>query len=710
VVLHCHTEQCDPGDIVKKLRLDWSDLRDNNKPPTKTAQPLPSERQVERWAEALKADRYWTKTRRISRAVLDRYQIGWDASARSPDGRVGAYTFPYRDAKGQLLNVKLRWQAAGNQKKTFRLFAGNATNFLWPADQLDSRWVVLVEGEPDALLAITNNIPAITSITGAGGAVRAARLYAPILKGIHVVIVADASDTGRKSAKAVAEIIVNYAEAVRVFDPFPQRDDDSDLWDWFNHHGDDAYDDFRNEIRGLPVLNKSDIDVPSRDLLFPDGTFNPPRLGMAAEDVGKLRTGPGGSLWRYEDGVYRLDKNEKWLSGYVRGALGEDFRANRLREVVSWCKANIANVPTEPSSEYVNTRNGLLYWDEKPPRLEAHSPEIPSIIQINAAWDTKARCPGVMTFLGEVLPDDCIDFMFEWIGYLLIPDSRRFQKALMLEGPRDTGKSTLLKLIGDFLGDQAVTHHTLQSICDDRFTAADLYGRLANVYADLDARNVEHSGKFKAIVGGDPINAEHKFGQTFTFSPTARMLYSANEPPGTNDQSDAYYKRWLILPMHNQLAEKEQDGSLDQRIATPEEMSGLLNAAVAGLKRLMARGMFSVPKSMKEAATRYRANTDTVVAWGMECLVMKGGVRTRQTDLYNSYRLWCDHNNRRELGLQRFKEQALRLYPRMRLGVKDGYPVFVGGLLKVRPKEPQAKVISFDVSKRARQKGAAKSP
>jgi putative DNA primase/helicase len=117
-------------------------------------------------------------------------------------------------------------------------------------------------------------------------------------------------------------------------------------------------------------------------------------------------------------------------------------------------------------------------------------------------------------------------------------------------------------------------------------------------------------------------------------------------------------------------------------LTTPEELSGLLNEAVAGLKRLEKRRRFLVPESMQEAAREYRENTDTVVAWGNEDLVWERKARIRVTEAFENYGEWCATNNRRPLGLQRFKQHTVNDFPRLRLSSKDGYPVFVGAELK----------------------------
>ena len=78
------------------------------------------------------------------------------------------------------------------------------------------------------------------------------------------------------------------------------------------------------------------------------------------------------------------------------------------------------------------------------------------------------------------------------------------------------------------------------------FKRADLFGKLVNMFADLDSRALKSSSYFKAIVSGDAMDAERKHRDPFYFRPFARLVYSANEIPQSNDKSFAYYRRWCI--------------------------------------------------------------------------------------------------------------------------------------------------------------------
>ena len=103
------------------------------------------------------------------------------------------------------------------------------------------------------------------------------------------------------------------------------------------------------------------------------------------------------------------------------------------------------------------------------------------------------------------------------------------------------------ELFEQFLGDQNVSHASIQELNNARFAIADLHGKLANVCADLKAEKLTSTGTFKILVSGDTIRAQKKHGQPFDFRNIAKLIFSANEIPESNDQTYAYFKRWIVL-------------------------------------------------------------------------------------------------------------------------------------------------------------------
>ena len=139
---------------------------------------------------------------------------------------------------------------------------------------------------------------------------------------------------------------------------------------------------------------------------------------------------------------------------------------------------------------------------------------------------------------------------WEILGDLLTPD-RSVQKAICLLGEGGNGKSVFLDLATHFVGAENVCHLSLQRLEADRFSAARLYGKLANICTDLPGERLSSSAMFKAITGCDRITAEVKYRDSFEFTPFARLLFSANRLPASSDASQAFFDRWLIVPFAN---------------------------------------------------------------------------------------------------------------------------------------------------------------
>ena len=166
---------------------------------------------------------------------------------------------------------------------------------------------------------------------------------------------------------------------------------------------------------------------------------------------------------------------------------------------------------------------------------------------------------------------------------------------------------------------------------------------------------------FKAITGGDMISGERKFQPPFTFRPFARLLYSANQPPPTSDSSDAFFRRWEILPFERSFQRTAQPRLLDA-LTTPSERSGLLNHALEALPRL-ATGGFTGTIASTRAADRFQADADSVAGFISERCYLEEGVRIDKPSLALAYKDWCAENDCRRLSTQRFNERLRELVP-----------------------------------------------
>lgn len=367
----------------------------------------------------------------------------------------------------------------------------------------------------------------------------------------------------------------------------------------------------------------------------------------------------------YRNGAYRPG-GDVFLREACKSALGDDFRTRHLTEVLACVETATRRSPGEADShlDLLNCKNGMVNWQSG--KILPHSPEYLSSVQFPINYRPEARCPAIEKFLNEVLPADCIAPILELVGYLLLPDTS-LEIATMLEGAGANGKSTLMGVVDALLGPENVSHIPLQALGENRFAAAQLEGRLANLFPDLDARLIKTSGTFKALVSGDPIMAERKFGVPFSLRPYARLIFSCNRLPRSWDTSEAFFRRWLIIAFPNSFEGERADTKLLGKLTTEDELSGLLNLAIKGLRTLTARGRFVKPETAKKALQEYRLQSDPALSFLAEqCTTEaegKADLLVGKDALYAAYRTFCEAEGIYPDSRRAFNKRFQDLYP-----------------------------------------------
>jgi putative DNA primase/helicase len=301
------------------------------------------------------------------------------------------------------------------------------------------------------------------------------------------------------------------------------------------------------------------------------------------------------------------------------------------------------------SPDLIPVNNGVL--DRSTRTLTPYTPEKPFISKIAVNFDPNADCPAFKLFLQETFYTDDIPVVEEIIGDTFYR-SYWHKKSLMLLGPGDNGKSVLLGVEGSLLGKQNISARGLQELERDKFAKADLFGKFANIYADLSSIGLQKTGTFKLLTGRDHITAERKYKDPFTYINYAKLHFSANELPATKDQTPAFFDRWLLIeppyrfvdhPREN-CNEKQRDPQLLEKLTTDEELAGILNLALEGLDRLLANGQFTKSNASEAVKERWIARTDSLQAFVKNCVQPKKDCFVTKDNLFASYQQYCEEH------------------------------------------------------------------
>lgn len=276
-------------------------------------------------------------------------------------------------------------------------------------------------------------------------------------------------------------------------------------------------------------------------------------------------------------------------------------------------------------------------------------------------YDPTATCPKIDAFYHQIQEgDDNVKRLYELTGYLLYK-AYPLKKIFILYGPHDTGKTTLATELWQkhFLGSDAVSSLSIQSIQDDKFDRIKLKGKHANISPELPENTyIKDTSLFKALTGNDMISARLMHSQKeVKFVNFAKIIFLTNHIPMTSEGDDAFFNRVEIFEFFHEFKDGvDANANIIKEIATESELSGLLNESVRALQELLKRMTFTASRSVKEKKDYYliksnpfRYYIDNVLGFnnGIEQIDDPDGnlVRAYKQDVYANFVLFCKRYN-----------------------------------------------------------------
>lgn len=346
-------------------------------------------------------------------------------------------------------------------------------------------------------------------------------------------------------------------------------------------------------------------------------------------------------LYVYENGYYQ--KDEKIIESKMID-LYPSIKQTQRNEVLSYIRIkthiNSGNIKIDPY--IINLKN--TRYNIKTGQCLEFTPEAIEFDRIPVVYDPSSYCADLDKMLNRVFLGDreVIDLFEEMIGACLLKHNR-YQKAFMLYGAGSNGKSTILNLIKTFLGGSNYASMALEKVTD-RFNVAELENKLANIGDDIDNVTIKDTGTLKKLFAGNSIQVERKGERPFSIEPYATHVYSCNNIPRSFDKSDGFYRRWLFIPFNARFSSSDPDYDplIEDKITTPEALSYLLNLGIRGAERLIKKGHFTEPESVKEALEAYKADNSTTLSWIEDQELKTTYFIENSTDkIYSDFVDWC---------------------------------------------------------------------
>lgn len=308
-------------------------------------------------------------------------------------------------------------------------------------------------------------------------------------------------------------------------------------------------------------------------------------------------------------------------------------------------KGVVQRDPGTDDDRCIACANGVLDLDTMD--LMVHHPRRFNLTSLPYDYDPDATCPQWLAFLASVLPaQDERDMLQEWFGYVA-SGRTDLQKMLHMFGAPRSGKGTIIRIMEALIGGDAVTSPTLQSLAG-QFGEQQLIGKTLAVMSDI-SWEVRDAGTsievLKSISGEDSREVNRKNRPYWHGKLGVRFVLSCNDTPKLKDASGALVSRMLHLEFKISFLGREDSGLTDRLMA---ELSGILNWALAGLKRLNQQGRFSVTESSHEAENQINRENNHVFGFVEDQAYLDANAPRRLLDdVHRSYLAWCERANRK---------------------------------------------------------------
>lgn len=364
-------------------------------------------------------------------------------------------------------------------------------------------------------------------------------------------------------------------------------------------------------------------------------------ISVAEEIISKHRLIKyNGTIYEYSDNYYQP---AEFLRKYVRDSYF-GIKNNQVNEVVSYIsdmrELRRGSVKTNPyvlnlQNTRLDIRNGeCLEFDPKTIEFD----------RIPVTYDPSAYCADLDKMLNRVFCGDreVINLFEEMLGAVLLKHNR-YQKAFLFCGKGSNGKSTIIDLLMMFLGAGNYSTLSLEEVTG-RFNRILLEHKLANFGDDIDNIIIKDTGVLKKMIAGNAIMVEDKGEKGYTAELYATHIYSANEIPRSIDKTYGFYRRWIIIPFNASFSvdDEDYDPMIADKITAPTALSYLLNIGIRGAQRLMKRGSFTEPQSVRDALDAYKADNSTVLSWIEDRELNEDYFLDKPRDvLYSEFSDWC---------------------------------------------------------------------
>lgn len=260
------------------------------------------------------------------------------------------------------------------------------------------------------------------------------------------------------------------------------------------------------------------------------------------------------------------------------------------------------------------------------------------------------------------------------MGYCLTAETRG-EKGFYFYGSGANGKSLIAKIITELAGKENVSNVSITGM-SRQFGLQSIIDKTVNISAENEIKdsNGVNTENLKAVISGDNITIDIKHKEPIDYKPICKLIFLVNSLPNTSDLTHGYFRKILIVPFNRKFEGKDKDVNLFEKIKK-SEMSGILNWALEGLKRLRANDYrFTESSAINKLLDKYQEEQNPVIRFVKDMFVVDEGNKISRKDIFSKYYTWINQqgiDDKNSKSNQRFWKMFQAALDKLNIKVED---------------------------------------
>ena len=224
-----------------------------------------------------------------------------------------------------------------------------------------------------------------------------------------------------------------------------------------------------------------------------------------------------------------------------------------------------------------------------------------------------------------------------------------FQEAMIIAyGDGRNGKSTfwntLSRVMGSYSGNISADTLTMNCKRNVKPEMAETKGKRIMIAAELEEGTRLNTSMVKQLTSTDPVFAEKKYKDPFSFVPSHTLVLYTNHLPKVGAKDTGIWRRLIVIPFKAKI-----EGNSDIKNYTEYlcENAGeaIMKWMIEGAQQAIDLGFkFPFPQGVSDAIAAYKAENDWLGHFIEECCEVGSDLTAKSGELYSTYRAYSAAN------------------------------------------------------------------